>query len=322
MTRRILFGPVPSRRLGRSLGIDLLARKTCTLDCVYCECGPTDVLTLEPREYVPTRDVLDELDAFLADRPTLDSITFSGSGEPTLHLGIGEIINYIKDHYPEYPVTVLTNGTLLTDPAVRAGLARADRVVPSLDAVSQGAFDAVNRPAPGLDNDAILEGLARFRKEYRGQLWLEFFLVPGLNDFPGELAAVAAAAARIHPDRVQLNSLDRPPAYAGIVAPTPERLLEVAAALDAVLLPALGLSVEIVARQFVAVPVDAVSPDAARTVLDTLRRRPLTLADVAAQTGLHVHEAHKLLAHLEETGRITRVGEFFTFKKDSEQGDR
>lgn len=315
MARRVLFGPVPSRRLGRSLGIDLLAHKTCTLDCVYCECGPTGELTLERKEYVPTLAVLDELDAFLAGRPPLDSITFSGSGEPTLHLGIGKIINYIKDHYPEYPVTVLTNGTLLTDPAVRAELGRADRVVPSLDAVSQGVFDAVNRPAPGLDNDAVIEGLVRFREEYRGQLWLEFFLVPGQNDAPDELAAIAAAAARIHPDRVQLNSLDRPPAYAGIFAPTPERLLEVAAVLDAVLGPALGLRVEIVARQFVAVPVDAVQPDAARAVLDTLRRRPLTLADVTAQSGLHVHEAHKLVAHLVETGQVTRVGDFYTLNK-------
>jgi wyosine [tRNA(Phe)-imidazoG37] synthetase (radical SAM superfamily) len=315
MGRRALFGPVPSRRLGRSLGIDLLARKTCTLDCVYCECGPTEELTLERREYVPTRAVLDELDAYLAGRPVLDSITFSGSGEPTLHLGIGNIINYIKDNYPEYPVTVLTNGTLLADPAVRAELVRADRVVPSLDAVSRDAFHAVNRPTPGLDNDDVIEGLVRFREEFRGQLWLEFFLVPGLNDAPDELAAVAAAAVRIRPDRVQLNSLDRPPAYAGILAPTPGRLLEVAAALDTVLVPALGFGVEIVARQFVFVPVDAVSPDAARTVLDTLRRRPLTLADVTAQTGLHVHEAHKLVAHLEETGQIIRDGDFYTIRK-------
>ncbi len=316
MARRTLFGPVPSRRLGRSLGIDLLARKTCTLDCVYCECGPTEELTLERGEFVPTRAVIDELDALLADRPALDSITFSGSGEPTLHVGIGKIIDHLKDRYPEYPVTVLTNGTLLTDPAVRAELARADRVVPSLDAVSDAAFTAVNRPHAGLDNAAIIASLERFREEYRGQLWLEIFLVPGLNDAPAELDALAAAAVRIRPDRVQLNSLDRPPAYAGIEAPTPERLLELACALDAVLLPALGLHVEIVARQFVPVPTAAVSPDAARAVLETLRRRPLTLPDVATQTGLHVHEAHKLVAHLLETGQITRTGDFYTLKKD------
>jgi len=315
MARRHLFGPVPSRRLGRSLGIDLLARKTCTLDCVYCECGPTEELTLERREFVSTQDVLDELDTVLADRPALDSITFSGSGEPTLHVGIGKIINYLKNHYPEYPVTVLTNGTLLTDPAVRSELARADRVVPSLDAVSDAAFAAVNRPHAGLDNTSIIEGLVLFREEYRGQFWLEIFLVPGLNDAPAELAALAAAAVRIRPDRVQLNSLDRPPAYAGIVAPTPERLLELAADLDAVLIPALGLHVEIVARQFVAVPPAAVPPDAARAVLDTLARRPLTLADITVQLNLHVHEAHKLVTHLVETGQITRSGDFYTLKR-------
>ncbi|PKN26131.1 MAG: radical SAM protein [Deltaproteobacteria bacterium HGW-Deltaproteobacteria-22] len=306
MTHRYIFGPVPSRRLGRSLGIDLLARKTCQLDCVYCECGPTEELVTGRLEYVPTQAVLDELDAALADRPPLESITFSGSGEPCLHLHVGKIINYIKDNYPQYTVTVLTNGTLLSDPAVRAELLRADRVVPSLDAVSEEVFVAVNRPAPGLVNAEIIEGLIKFREEYSGQLWLEIFIVPGLNDTPDELARLAATAARIRPERVQINSLDRPPAYSGIEAPTPERLQEIAAFFP---------GSEIVARQFVPVPVAAVRPDRIEAVLETLRRRPLTQEDLQVQLQMHVHEAHKLIQHLVETGRVQRSGDFYVISK-------
>jgi wyosine [tRNA(Phe)-imidazoG37] synthetase (radical SAM superfamily) len=307
MKRRYLFGPVPSRRLGRSLGIDLLARKTCSLDCVYCECGPTEELVTERREYVPTQAVLDELDAALADRPALDSITFSGSGEPCLHSHLGKIINYIKDNYPQYVVTVLTNGTLLTDPDVREELSRADRVVPSLDAVSDGAFSAVNRPAAGLDNTSIIEGLVRFREGYAGQLWLEIFIVPGLNDSASELAALAAAAVRIRPDRIQLNSLDRPPAYSGIEAPTAERLVEIAAFFP---------GAEIVARQFVPVPVSAVPADLAQAIRETLLRRPLTIGDIQTLFNLHIHEAHKLMQHLVETGSVLRRGDFFMLNKE------
>ena len=315
MARRHIFGPVPSRRLGRSLGIDLLSRKTCSLDCVYCECGPTEELVSERREYVPTQDVLDELDAVLAEAPSLDSITFSGNGEPCLHLHIGKIINYIKDKYPQYTVTVLTNGTLMTDPVVRAELARADRVVPSLDAVSEEAFTAVNRPALELSNQTIIEGLIRFRQEYAGQLWLEIFIVPGLNDSPEELAKLAAAADRIRPERIQINSLDRPPAYGGISAPSPERLQEISAFFSGAL-PA--LPIEIVARQFVPGPASAVPQDCSGEILEILRRRPLALVDLQAQFHLHVHEAHRIMQHLVETGRVKPSGSFYQLNKDQD----
>ena len=313
MANRHIFGPVPSRRLGRSLGIDLLARKTCSLDCVYCECGPTEELVCERKEYVPTQEVLDQLDAVLADHPALDSITFSGSGEPCLHLHIGKIINYIKEKYPQYAVTVLTNGTLLTDPAVRAELSRADRVVPSLDAVSEATFAAVNRPAPELVSERIIEGLIQFREAYAGQLWLEVFIVPGLNDHPEELARLADAARRIRPDRIQLNSLDRPPAYSGIEAPSADRLLEIAAGLQEAT-PA--IPVEIVARQFRTLPASAVPQDLVGEILEILRRRPLTLADLQAQFHLHIHEAHKLMQHLVETGQVKPSGSFYQVVKE------
>ncbi len=299
---RYVFGPVPSRRLGRSLGIDLLPRKVCPLDCVYCECGPTETLTTERSETVPTDAVLAEIDAVLASRPPLDSVTFSGTGEPTLHIHLGRIIRHIHEKHPGYAVTLLTNGVLFPDPGVRADAALADRVVPNLDAVSQDVFEAVNRPVPGIDNAAVIESLIRFRGEFAGELWLEIFIVPGINDHPEELSRMAEAARRIRPDRVQLNSLDRPPAYGGVSAPTPERWREIAAFFP---------GADIIARGAFPIPAALVSEHARERILETLRRRPMTLADILVQTGLHVHEAQKILQYLIEEKQIIIQGGFY-----------
>ena len=147
---KYLFGPVNSRRLGISLGVDLVPHKTCSLNCVYCECGDTTTLTSAIAEYVPTGDVIAELDGYLSGSPRLDVVTFSGSGEPTLHAGIGKILRHLKERYPQYKVAVLTNGTLLHDPGVRKSIAMADIVVPSLDAVGPEAFARICRPAAGI----------------------------------------------------------------------------------------------------------------------------------------------------------------------------
>lgn len=229
MPYRYLFGPVPSRRLGLSLGIDLFTEKTCTLDCVYCECGPTRALTRARKEYVPTGEVIAELDRFLQPRPALDHLTFAGAGEPTLHRGLGKIIRHLKDHHPGYPVALLTNGTLLADPRVRAEILPCDVIIPSLDAVSPPLFMRLNRPACGIGSDTLLAGLQDLRAEYRGDLRLEIFLVPGLNDTDPELAKLAAAVAAIKPDRVQLNTLDRSGAEAWVAPLGAARLRELAA---------------------------------------------------------------------------------------------
>ena len=210
MAYRYLFGPVPSRRLGISLGIDLVPHKTCVFDCVYCECGRTTDLACKRREYVPTDRVIEELDDFLAKGPDLDYVTFAGSGEPTLHTGLGEIISFIKERYPRYRVAVLTNSALLTDPEVRVALMRADLVVPSLDAVSEEIFLKINRPSPGITAGRVLEGLLDFVREYPGEVWLEVFIVPGINDTEEEIRLLKDAVVAISPDRIQVNTLDRP----------------------------------------------------------------------------------------------------------------
>ncbi len=161
-----VFGPVPSRRLGRSLGIDLVSHKTCTLNCIYCECGATTNLTKQRKSFVPLNDVLQELDNVLRNKPTLDYITFSGSGEPTLSKDIGNIIRYLKENYSEYKIALLTNGTLLNDSSLRKELLKLDLIVPSVDAVSENVFQKINKPCQTLNVKDVVNGITVFLLQY------------------------------------------------------------------------------------------------------------------------------------------------------------
>ena len=299
MAYRHLFGPVPSRRLGVSLGVDLVPQKTCTFDCVYCECGKTTGLTCERREYVPTDRVIAELDAYLATAPALDYITFAGSGEPTLHSGIGEIIGFIKDRYPRYRVAVLTGSGLLSDPEVRAALMQADLVVPSLDAVSEEVFERINRPCPGLTAGQVLAGLLAFSREFPGEVWLEIFIVPGLNDTEDEIQRLKGAVAAIGPDRVQVNTLDRPGTEIWVRPATPGAVERIASVLGG---EAIGAAPE--SR---AMPPEV--EDAVEVILATIRRRPCTSSDLAALLGIRPAEVAKCLRLLEARGQVEPVRE-------------
>ena len=227
-----LFGPVQSRRLGRSLGIDLVPCSICTYDCVYCECGTTNTMTAGRREFFPVAEVLGELADCLSRSPALNFATFSGSGEPTLSLSIGTAIRFIKERFARYRVAVLTNGSLLADPAVRRDLLPADVVLPTLSTVNEETFKAIHRPAPGISLPEILDGLIRFREEYEGEIWLEVFIVPGLNTSGAELAGLRDVLARIRPDKVQLNTLDRPGTEAWVRPAGPAELERVRKILD------------------------------------------------------------------------------------------
>jgi wyosine [tRNA(Phe)-imidazoG37] synthetase (radical SAM superfamily) len=207
---RHLFGPVLSRRLGVSLGVDLMPHKTCTLDCIYCECGKTTHLTLVRKAYVSVERVQDELASFLKGNPKLDFITFSGAGEPTLHSGIQQITRFIKHRYPQYKVALLTNGTLFNHEELRCQIAEIDLVIASLDAATEAAFHRMNRPHPGLDLEVITKGLIALGKDRPRGLWIEIFLTPGVNDQEDELRQIRELLAVIKPEKVQLNTLDRP----------------------------------------------------------------------------------------------------------------
>ena len=287
-----VFGPVPSRRLGRSLGVDLVPFKVCTYDCIYCQLGRTTCKTTERKEWVPLNEVCASLRGALDTKP--DFITLSGSGEPTLFSRPGELIRSIKD-LTDVPVAVLTNGSLLSVPEVRAGLLEADLVVPSLDAGNERLFRIVNRPHEDIAFDRMVEGLIAFRQEYGGRYWLEVLLLGGITAVPAEVERIADIARRIGPDRVHLNTATRPPAEKSAIAVQKAELQRLAAAFGGTATvvadyPATAQQGEFAARR--------------EDVLNLLRRRPCTVDDIAGGLGLHRNEVVKYVEELSSEGLI------------------
>jgi wyosine [tRNA(Phe)-imidazoG37] synthetase (radical SAM superfamily) len=289
-----LFGPVSSRRLGRSLGIDLVPFKTCTYDCVYCECGATTVETIQRQEFFPADEVIGELSLYLSQSPSLDYITFSGSGEPTLSLSIGRVIRFLKERFPRYRIAVLTNGSLLSDPGVRRDLLPADVVLPTLSTINEETFRRIHRPAPGIGAAEILDAILQFRREYTGQIWLEVFIIPGINTSDEELAGLHDAIHRIHPDRVQLNTLDRPGTEDFVRPATPAELERIAQVLD-------YAGTETVDSSCSADIPSQYAEDPLEQVYELLRRRPCTADDIASATGMHLTQVHKVLQEMART---------------------
>jgi wyosine [tRNA(Phe)-imidazoG37] synthetase (radical SAM superfamily) len=208
-----VFGPVPSRRLGQSLGIDTIPLKTCNWNCVYCQLGRTVPLTNQRQEYYPREKILLEIRQALEAHTAggIDWITFVGSGEPTLHSGLGWLIQEVKG-LTDLPVAVITNGSTLYQQELRNDLGAADAVLPTLDAGKPWLYQKINRPHPEITLERLLEGMRAFRDGYAGQLWVEVMLVCGLNDTEIALADIAAALQTIQPDEIHLNLPTRPPA--------------------------------------------------------------------------------------------------------------
>jgi wyosine [tRNA(Phe)-imidazoG37] synthetase (radical SAM superfamily) len=281
-----LFGPVLSRRLGLSMGVDLLKYKTCNLDCVYCELGRTACLTACRGRFVSSRHVVSEIEA-RRDEP-FDHLTFAGSGEPTLSLDLGEVVAKAKE-IVSAPVAVITNSTLLSSPAVRKEVAGADVVLPSLDAVSERAFAAVNRPAQGLLASDMIQGLKDFRKEFSGEIWLVVMLVRGINDSEAEL--IARAAESTGPDRIQLNTVVRPPAepVSALSEEEMERMLEIFPGAE--LIPDWDWSVPSRIRDH---------------LLALLSRRPCTLQEIGELADIDESDAIKYCKIMEKDGLLAR----------------
>lgn len=300
MQYNTLFGPVPSRRLGISLGVDLVPMKTCTLNCIYCECGKTSHLTLERKEYVSFEAVKKELTHYLAHHARPDYITFSGSGEPTLNSKIGDVIRFLKDRVPDVPVAVLTNSTLFSQKQVRSDIKNALVVIPSLDAATENIFNKINRPSPHLHVDKIIDGLIRFRKEYNGKIWLEVFIIPGMNDTTTELNALKQVIGKIKPDQVHLNTLDRPGSISTLRAATREELEHV---LDVFQME----NAAIVADPPEHKALFAYRKDTAAAILGTIARRPCTSKDLSEILGLQVKDVDTYLKSLEADEKIKVV---------------
>jgi wyosine [tRNA(Phe)-imidazoG37] synthetase (radical SAM superfamily) len=293
-----IFGPVPSRRLGRSLGIDVIPPKTCTFDCIYCESGPTTRLSVKRENFADTSEVLAELDAFFHLHPdAVDVLTFSSAGEPTLYSAIGELIAAVKKTYPRFPLIVLTNGSLLWDPEVRRSLLQADRVVPSLDAVSAGVFREINRPHPSLELGRIIEGIRAFRAEYSGRLHIEIVLVSGVNDTLEELSALARIIEPIKPDKVELNTVVRPPACMGTLGLAKADMKQAASFFSSMDTETVGV--------FTAVAQGCSDQELAARIAETVGRRPCTIAELAASLGVPEPIVELESARLQSRGKLT-----------------
>ena len=311
---KYLFGPVPSRRLGLSLGIDILPHKTCTFDCVYCEVGKTTQKTLRRADYVPKGEVLRELHEYLsitnrhscespqgafdARNPVPEVLTFSGSGEPTLHRRLGKMISEVKE-MTSIPVAVITNSSLLYLPEVRDDVMEADIILPSLDAISDKVFRKLNRPEPTMKVDLIISGLHLLRQEYQGQIWLEILLISGVNDSESELEKLAEAARNLHPDRVHVHTASRP-SPVNVVEPAPLAALRALA-------DAIGPIAQVVGDIISGVATEE-TPDGAKSkILDIIRKRPGRIKDIIAVTGIDAVLVSSLLKDMVQLGQVRKL---------------
>jgi len=315
MQYHYIFGPVPSRRLGISLGIDLVTHKTCSMDCIYCECGKTTELTLEQKEYVPFNDVVKELDHFLTHHSDPDYITFSGSGEPTLNSCLGDVIDHVRSKRPYIKIAVLTNSTLILNPSVWQALLKADIVLPSLDAVSKKAFLKINRPHKGADAEEIAKGIEAFAKAFKGKIWLEVMILPGINDGTSDLMELKEAIHRIKPDRLQINTLDRPGTLSDIKPASRSNLERISALFD---FP----NTEIIARVGEDVKAGIMREEIRGVIIETIHRRPCTKEDLLKILGVEKNMIDTcidtLLQEKKIVGKSEKRGIFFqTIKEES-----
>jgi wyosine [tRNA(Phe)-imidazoG37] synthetase (radical SAM superfamily) len=293
---KYIFGPVPSRRLGLSLGIDIIPFKTCTLSCIYCQIGNTPQTTLERKEYSPVDDILAEIREYLAHHPKPDWITFSGSGEPTLHSGLSRLIRGVKA-ITATPICVITNGTLFSDPAVRHDVLEADAIMPSLDSASEKTFRLICQNHTDLRVSGIIRGLADFRGEYHGKIWLEIMLVEEMNDTPEELAALRDAVKLINPDAVQLNTVVRPPADRTAKPLSPERMEKIR--------NFFGDKAEVIAS--FKKEKGSEGKKTAEDIFEYIKRRPGSVEDFSAALGVGKAEVEKMLEDLKAKGQIREV---------------
>lgn len=296
MSNNYIYGPVSSRRLGRSLGIDLVPFKVCSYDCIYCQLGRTANNTIARREYNNAALVIEEVENFLKRKIRIDYMTLSGSGEPTLNSAMGEIIAKIKS-MTDVPVVVLTNSSLLSDKQVQTELMEADIIVPSMDAVSADVYNRVNKPNKKLDITNVLDGLIDFSEAFNGKIYLEILFVKDINDNESEIEKMRKIIQKIKVDAVHLNTVVRPPCERNAVSLNQEEMYSIK-------------------KMFgTAVPVVVIASSAPRRtdydnvtedkILNLLKRRPCRLIDMASALGVHQNELIKYITELRRKNVIT-----------------
>jgi len=283
MTNNLIYGPVPSRRLGLSLGVDLVPFKVCSYNCIYCQIGPTSETTIDRKPYISPEIILEQLVNRLNEGIRPDYITLGGSGEPTLNSKIADIIKDIKAA-TDIPVAVLTNGSLLADEQVRNDLCDADVVLPSFDACDENTFLKINRPHSNLMFTEISNGLIEFRRIYSGAIWLEIFIVKGINDTESMMKKFKQWTDQFAPDKIHLNTAVRPTAESHICKVSEEKLQSFCRIL--------GKKAEVIAA-FKREAKNKEQMDTEKEILNMLGRRPCTLDDISAGLGLHQNEILK-----------------------------
>ncbi len=294
---KYLFGPVLSRRLGISLGVDLIPHKTCPLDCIYCEAGKTTNHTLKREVFYPVSEIISELKAYLFSFPKLDYITFSGSGEPLLYSGIGSVIKWIKENYSDYKIALITNSILLKDESVIEEIMDVDLIVPSLDAADQETFKKINRPVEGLNIEDVLNGMELFFSKYKGQTWMEIFIAEGINDSIYSLTEIKKWIIKFPHEKIQINSLDRPGTDKMLKKASMDTLFKVK--------EFFGEKAEIVVRREKRENLNVLDDNAEKSILKNIKIRSMTLNDLSSVTGIEEKELDKILSILESEKKIT-----------------
>ncbi len=285
--RDLVFGPVPSRRLGLSLGVDVIPLKTCSYSCIYCQIGRTPNPTIERKVYVEPEPIVRAVKEAVERGPKPDYVTFSGSGEPTLNSALGEMIRRIKG-ITEIPVAVITNGSLLWMEEVRKDLSEADLVMPSLDAASEKTFRRINRPASGLRIETIVDGLRRFCEGFDGEIWLEIMLIDGVNTPMEELGKLREIISSLKLDKVQLNTVVRPPAERWARAVPEARMEEIRRFF--------GPKAEVIADYSRRAPKIYGAVEA--NILSMLRRRPCTAEEISDSLGIPIEQVDDRLGSM------------------------
>ena len=313
MKYEYLFGPVPSRRLGISLGVDLVPYKVCTFGCIYCECGPTTNFTHQRKPYIAGDKIIKELKIFLNNKPKLDYITFSGGGEPTLNSDIKKVLDFLKEEYPAYKVALLTNGSLLSNKNVRNDIKKCDVILPSLDAVSEETYKMINRPCCGIKVSDIIKGIKKIKQKSAAEIWLEVFIVPDINDNEKELKLLKDTIMDIEPDKVQLNTLDRPATESYINTASMKKMYEIKDFFKPV-------KVEIVKNIRHKEGFGEYSKDIDNKILSILKRRPCTAEDLSQSFDIRTDILIKYLHELKKSDRIIsekkRRGVFYRIKEN------
>jgi wyosine [tRNA(Phe)-imidazoG37] synthetase (radical SAM superfamily) len=291
---KFTFGPVPSRRLGFSLGVDIIPRKICTFDCIYCQIGKTTNQEIKRKSFFNSSAIVQEIISKAKQISHIDHITFSGSGEPTLNSDIGSMIEEIKKSL-DIPVAVITNGSLLNDKEIRNDLSMADVVLPSLDAASEDVFRYINRPHSLIEINAIIEGMRIFRDTYKGNIWLEIMLIKNVNDSAEELERLKKAVEYIGVDKVQLNTVVRPPSDIKTDSISSAELDQISRYF--------GPGCEVICS-FEKETTKSEEEDWSEMVLDILKRRSLTVNDIMKITGTPEHKVKSSLNIMEAEGKI------------------